>query len=185
MAGHAWQFYISVCWRCFPALSAAAQTRAPARHWEDFSENNLLSPRPNIWAPAERWPKSLTAFSAAMGNNRPARLFVAKKFPYRSCWAHAMAVAHFYSPMAANCRFIGAGPAAKASIWAQPAIKRRHIGLNIDEPQDLYRRFAGVDGSLVALGGVGFNYLQRGNTKFSGALDARSARQSNRRQSRL
>ena len=54
---------------------------------------------------------------------------------------------------------------------------------NIKDPKDLHRRFFGVDGSLIALGGVAFNYLQRGgyhNCPYTGR-----GRLSGRRQSRL
>ena len=54
------------------------------------------------------------------------------------------------------------GPSVGVDMGASGS-KSFTLVYNIDEPEDLYRRFAGVDGSLVALGGVGFNYLQRGN----------------------
>jgi hypothetical protein len=35
---------------------------------------------------------------------------------------------------------------------------------NIKNPEDLHKRIPGVDGSLIAIGGVAFHYLQRDNT---------------------
>ncbi len=35
---------------------------------------------------------------------------------------------------------------------------------NIDKPEDLHKRIPGIDGSLIAVGGVAFHYLQRGST---------------------
>jgi len=54
------------------------------------------------------------------------------------------------------------GPSAGVDLGAS-GNKSFTLVYNIDSPEDLYKRFAGVDGSLVAIGGVGFNYLQREN----------------------
>lgn len=35
---------------------------------------------------------------------------------------------------------------------------------NVDKPEDLYKRIPGIDGSLIAVGGVAFHYLRRGRT---------------------
>jgi len=35
---------------------------------------------------------------------------------------------------------------------------------NVNKPEDLHKRIAGIDGSLIAIGGVAFQYLQRSST---------------------
>lgn len=55
------------------------------------------------------------------------------------------------------------GPSAGLDMGAT-GTKSFALVYNIKEPTDLHRRFFGVDGSLIALGGVAFNYLQRNNT---------------------
>ena len=55
------------------------------------------------------------------------------------------------------------GPSAGLDVGAT-GTKSFALVYNIKDPNELHRRFFGVDGSLIALGGVAFNYLQRGNT---------------------
>lgn len=55
------------------------------------------------------------------------------------------------------------GPSAGVDMGAT-GLKSFALVYNIDAPEDLYRRIPSVDGSLVALGGVAFNYMQRGDT---------------------
>lgn len=54
------------------------------------------------------------------------------------------------------------GPSAGIDMGASGS-KSFSLVYNINKPEDLYKRFIGVDGSLVAIGGIGLNYLQRGN----------------------
>lgn len=55
------------------------------------------------------------------------------------------------------------GPSAGLDMGAT-GTKSFALVYNIKDPKDLHRRFFGVDGSLIALGGVAFNFLQRGDT---------------------
>ena len=52
------------------------------------------------------------------------------------------------------------GPSAGLDMGATGA-KSFALVYNVEKPEDLHRRFLGVDGSLIAIGGVAFNYLQR------------------------
>ena len=54
------------------------------------------------------------------------------------------------------------GPSAGVDMGAT-GLKSFALVYNIDEPEQLYQRIPSVDGSLVALGGVAFNYMQRGD----------------------
>ena len=52
------------------------------------------------------------------------------------------------------------GPTAGVDMGAT-GLKSFALVYNIDEPEQLYQRIHSVDGSLIALGGVAFNYMQR------------------------
>lgn len=54
------------------------------------------------------------------------------------------------------------GPSAGLDMGATGA-KSFALVYNVDKPEDIHRRFLGVDGSFIAIGGVAFNYLQRGD----------------------
>ena len=54
------------------------------------------------------------------------------------------------------------GPTAGVDMGAT-GLKSFALVYNIDEPEQLYQRIPSVDGSLIALGGVAFNYMQRGD----------------------
>ena len=54
------------------------------------------------------------------------------------------------------------GPTAGVDMGAT-GLKSFALIYNITEPEQLYRRIPSVDGSLIALGGVAFNYMQRGD----------------------
>lgn len=51
------------------------------------------------------------------------------------------------------------GPTAGVDMGAT-GLKSFALVYNIKQPEDLYRRIPSVDGSLIALGGVAFNYMQ-------------------------
>ena len=53
------------------------------------------------------------------------------------------------------------GPTAGVDMGAT-GLKSFALVYNVNEPEDLYKRIPSIDGSLVALGGVAFNYMQRG-----------------------
>ncbi len=52
------------------------------------------------------------------------------------------------------------GPTAGVDMGAT-GLKSFALVYNINAPEDLYKRIPSIDGSLVALGGVAFNYMQR------------------------
>lgn len=54
------------------------------------------------------------------------------------------------------------GPTAGVDMGAT-GLKSFALVYNIEEPEHLYKRIPSVDGSLIALGGVAFNYMQRGD----------------------
>lgn len=54
------------------------------------------------------------------------------------------------------------GPTAGVDMGAT-GLKSFALVYNIEEPEQLYKRIPSVDGSLIALGGVAFNYMQRGD----------------------
>lgn len=54
------------------------------------------------------------------------------------------------------------GPSAGVDMGAT-GLKSFALVYNVTKPEDLYKRIPSVDGSLVALGGVAFNYMQRGD----------------------
>lgn len=54
------------------------------------------------------------------------------------------------------------GPTAGVDMGAT-GLKSFALVYNITDPAQLYKRIPSVDGSLIALGGVAFNYMQRGD----------------------
>ncbi len=55
------------------------------------------------------------------------------------------------------------GPSAGLDTGAT-ASKSFTLVYNVNNPDDLYKRFGGVEGEAFFLGGIAVNYLQRGNT---------------------
>lgn len=54
------------------------------------------------------------------------------------------------------------GPTAGVDVGAT-GVKSFALIYNVESPEQLHKRIPNVDGSLIALGGVALNYMQRGN----------------------
>ena len=155
-----WQFYMSVCWRCF-SLSAAAQQERP-RAVEDFSDNSLIiASAKYLGAKAESMAEVIDRIFSRYG--KPSAVIRGEEISVSVMLGARYGRGTLLFPDGRELPIYWRGPSAGVDMGAT-GNKSFTLVYNIDEPQDLYRRFAGVDGSLVALGGVGFNYLQRGNT---------------------
>ena len=142
-------------------LSAAAQQERP-RAIEDFSENSLIiASAKYLGATAESMAEVIDRIFSRYG--KPSAVIRGEEISVSVMLGARYGRGTLLFPDGRELPIYWRGPSAGVDMGAA-GNKSFTLVYNIDEPQDLYRRFAGVDGSLVALGGVGFNYLQRGNT---------------------
>ena len=144
----------------FP-LSAAAQQERP-RAIEDFSENSLIiASAKYLGATAESMAEIIDRIFSRYG--KPSAIIRGEEISVSVMLGARYGRGTLLFPDGRAFPIYWRGPSAGVDMGAT-GNKSFTLVYNIDAPEDLYRRFAGVDGSLVALGGVGFNYLQRGNT---------------------
>ncbi|CAI8224035.1 MAG: Uncharacterised protein [Alphaproteobacteria bacterium] len=143
----------------FP-LSAGAQN-AP-RAIEDFSENSLIiASAKYLGATAESMAEVIDRIFSRYGT--PSAVIRGEEISVSVMLGARYGRGTLLFPDGREFPIYWRGPSAGFDMGAT-GNKSFTLVYNIDAPEGLYRRFAGVDGSLVALGGVGFNYLQRGNT---------------------
>lgn len=140
---------------------AAAQESAP-RRVEDFSKNNLvIASAKYLGATAESMAEILDNVFARYGEPdaiiRGEEISAAAVFGLR----YGRGVLQFKS--GDEYGIYWRGPSAGADTGGNAA-KSFTLVYNVETPEDLHRRFGGVDGSAFYLGGVALNYLQRGDT---------------------
>ena len=157
--------HVSILYVCLltilSPLSAAAQQERP-RAIEDFSENSLIiASAKYLGATAESMAEVIDRIFSRYG--KPSAVIRGEEISVSVMLGARYGRGTLLFPDGREFPIYWRGPSAGVDMGAA-GNKSFTLVYNIDEPQDLYRRFAGVDGSLVALGGVGFNYLQRGNT---------------------
>ena len=145
----------------FPPLAAQAQQNTPPQI-EDFSESSLvIASAKYLGATAESMGEIIDRIFSRYGT--PSAIIRGEELSVSVVIGARYGRGNLLFPDGRDYPIYWRGPSAGVDMGASGS-KTFTLVYNIDEPQDLYRRFAGVDGSLVALGGVGFNYLQGGNT---------------------
>ena len=145
----------------FSPLAAQAQQNTPPQI-EDFSESSLvIASAKYLGATAESMGEIIDRIFSRYGT--PSAIIRGEELSVSVVIGARYGRGNLLFPDGRDYPIYWRGPSAGVDMGASGS-KTFTLVYNIDEPQDLYRRFAGVDGSLVALGGVGFNYLQRGNT---------------------
>ena len=161
MAGHR----VAILYVCLLAVlmlsSAAAQQERP-RAIEEFSENNLIiASAKYLGATAESMAEIIDRIFSRYGT--PGAIIRGEEISVSVMFGARYGRGTLIFPDGREFPIFWRGPSAGVDMGAT-GNKSFTLVYNVGEPEDLYRRFAGVDGSLVALGGVGFNYLQRGDT---------------------
>lgn len=145
----------------FSPLAAQAQQNTPPQI-EDFSESSLvIASAKYLGATAESMGEIIHRIFSRYG--APSAIIRGEELSVSVVIGARYGRGNLLFPDGRDYPIYWRGPSAGVDMGASGS-KSFTLVYNIDEPEDLYRRFAGVDGSLVALGGVGFNYLQRGNT---------------------
>jgi hypothetical protein len=145
----------------FPPLAAQAQQNTPPQI-EDFSESSLvIASAKYLGATAESMGEIIDRIFSRYGT--PSAIIRGEELSVSVVIGARYGRGNLLFPDGRDYPIYWRGPSAGVDMGASGS-KTFTLVYNIDEPQDLYRRFAGVDGSLVALGGAGFNYLQGGNT---------------------
>ena len=145
----------------FPPLAAQAQQNTPPQI-EDFSESSLvIASAKYLGATAESMGEIIDRIFSRYGT--PSAIIRGEELSVSVVIGARYGRGNLLFPDGRDYPIYWRGPSAGVDMGAAGS-KSFTLVYNIDEPEDLYRRFAGVDGSLVALGGVGFNYLQGGNT---------------------
>ena len=145
----------------FPPLAAQAQQNTPPQI-EDFSESSLvIASAKYLGATAESMGEIIDRIFSRYGT--PSAIIRGEELSVSVVIGARYVRGNLLFPDGRDYPIYWRGPSAGVDMGASGS-KTFTLVYNIDEPQDLYRRFAGVDGSLVALGGAGFNYLQGGNT---------------------
>ena len=145
----------------FSPLAAQAQQNTPPQI-EDFSESSLVvASAKHLGATAESMGEIIDRIFSRYGT--PSAIIRGEELSVSVVIGARYGRGNLLFPDGRDYPIYWRGPSAGVDMGASGS-KTFTLVYNIDEPQDLYRRFAGVDGSLVALGGVGFNYLQGGNT---------------------
>lgn len=143
------------------ALPASAQEAQPTATIEDFSENALIiASAKYLGATAESMGEIIDGIFSRYG--RPSAVIRGEEISVSAMIGARYGRGTLLFPDGREFPLYWRGPSAGVDIGAA-GNKSFSLVYNIDKPEDLYKRFAGVDGSLVAIGGVGFNYLQRGN----------------------
>ncbi|MCH1568222.1 MAG: DUF1134 domain-containing protein [Alphaproteobacteria bacterium] len=142
-------------------FSAHAQQNQPGTI-EDFSENSLIiASAKYLGATAESMAEIIDRIFSRYGT--PSAVIRGEEISVSVMFGARYGRGTLLFPDGREVPIYWRGPSAGIDMGAA-GNKSFALVYNIDNPEDLYRRFAGVDGSFVALGGVGLNYLQRGNT---------------------
>ena len=142
-------------------FSAHAQQNQPGTI-EDFSENSLIiASAKYLGATAESMAEIIDRIFSRYGT--PSAVIRGVEISVSVMFGARYGRGTLLFPDGREVPIYWGGPSAGIDMGAA-GNKSFALVYNIDNPGDLYRRFAGVDGSFVALGGVGLNYLQRGNT---------------------
>ncbi len=145
----------------FCALPASAQTDSSAGNIEDFSENSLIiASAKYLGATAESMGEIIDRVFSRYGT--PSAVIRGEEISVSAMIGARYGRGTLLFPDGREYPIFWRGPSAGVDMGAA-GNKSFSLVYNVDKPEDLYKRFAGVDGSLVAIGGVGFNYLQRGN----------------------
>lgn len=142
-------------------IPAAAQSEQTSATIEDFSENSLIiASAKYLGATAESMGEIIDRIFSRYGT--PSAVIRGEEISVSAVIGARYGRGTLLFPDGREFPIFWRGPSAGIDMGAA-GNKSFSLVYNIDSPDDLYKRFAGVDGSLVAIGGVGFNYLQRGN----------------------
>lgn len=143
------------------SFPAAAQNDKPAGNIEDFSENSLIiASAKYLGATAESMGEIIDRVFSRYGT--PSAVIRGEEISVSAMIGARYGRGTLLFRDGREFPIFWRGPSAGIDMGAA-GNKSFSLIYNVKEPEDLYKRFAGVDGSLVAIGGVGFNYLQRGN----------------------
>ena len=144
--------------------SKPAPSKAPASaaNIEDFSENSLIiASAKYLGATAESMGEIIDRIFSRYGT--PSAIIRGEEISASVVIGARYGRGSLLFPDGREFPIFWRGPSAGIDMGAA-GNKSFSLVYNIENPEDLYKRFVGVDGSLVAIGGVGFNYLQRGHT---------------------
>jgi hypothetical protein len=153
-------FLFSLFLLALPTFASAQNGNSP--QIEDFSESSLvIASAKYLGATAESMGEIIDRIFSRYGS--PSAVIRGEEVSFSVVLGARYGRGDLLFPDGREVPIYWRGPSAGVDMGAAGS-KSFTLVYNIDGPEDLYRRFAGIDGSLVALGGVGFNYLQRGNT---------------------
>ena len=143
----------------FAAPLAKAQQSQPPANIEDFSENSLIiASAKYLGATAESMAEVMDRIFSRYG--KPSAIIRGEEISVSAIIGARYGRGTLMFPDGRSAPIFWRGPSAGLDMGASGS-KSFALVYNIDKPEDLYKRFASVDGSLVALGGVAFNYMQR------------------------
>jgi hypothetical protein len=162
-----YRLYACVLWLALslPLLVASAhaqETRKNPPNIEDFSENSLvIASAKYLGATAESMAEivdhAFSRYGMPSAIIRGEELSVSAMFGVRYGRGTLLLKDGREEPI------YWRGPSLGVDMGATGS-KSFALVYNIKNPEDLHKRIPGIDGSLIAIGGVAFHYLQRGNT---------------------
>lgn len=146
---------------CAIAPVAKAQQATPQPALEDFSESNLvISSAKYLGATAESMAEIMDNVFSRYG--MPSAVIRGEEVSVAAVLGARYGRGTLIFKDGRTFPIFWRGPTAGIDMGAT-GLKSFALVYNIDEPEQLYRRIPSVDGSLIALGGVAFNYMQRGD----------------------
>ena len=150
---------------CLAALPAAAQQPPPVSNpdrppaIEDFSENSLIiASAKYLGATAESMAEIIDRIFSRYG--MPSAVIRGEEISVAAMIGARYGRGTILFKDGREAPIFWRGPSAGLDMGATGS-KSFALVYNVDKPEDMHKRFAGVDGSLIAIGGVAFNYLQR------------------------
>ncbi len=144
-----------------PAAQAQPETKQPP-NIEDFSENSL------VVASAKYLGATAEAMAQVVDH-----AFSRYGMPSAIIRGEEMSVSAMFGVRYGRGTLIFKDGRQEPIYWRGPSLgldmgatgsKSFALVYNVNRPEDLHKRLPGVDGSLIAVGGVAFHYLRRGST---------------------
>lgn len=158
-----WQagFVILLVFGCALASTARAQEAQPKSPIEDFSERNLvMASAKYLGATAESMAEIMDSAFSRYG--MPNAVIRGEEVSIAAVLGARYGRGTLIFKDGREFPIFWRGPTAGVDMGAT-GLKSFALVYNIEEPEQLYQRIPSVDGSLIALGGVAFNYMQRGD----------------------
>lgn len=146
---------------CSLPMGAKAQEISQAASIEDFTESNLIiASAKYLGATAESMAEIIDRIFSRYG--MPSAVIRGEEFSVAAVLGARYGRGTLTFQDGRNYPIYWRGPTAGVDMGAS-GLKSFSLVYNVDNPEQLHKRIPSVDGSLVALGGVAFNYMQRGN----------------------